>query len=116
MTYSGYYQVLCNKGHLEELDCFLFEIENSKCFCGESIVFYNSVSSTNGEDWGSIDFSRFILTGEVRETCNLHVEHITQHATYRVPTNQEIEDHQTYLDTTMDEPIRRYCKNNEEVT
>lgn len=47
MSYEGYVQYLCQKGHLHELDCCMDDLKICN-ICGEPIVWQNSVDITNG--------------------------------------------------------------------
>ena len=47
MSYEGYVQLLCAKGHLTMQDCYLDEPK--KCWCKEPIVWGESVNTTNDE-------------------------------------------------------------------
>ena len=48
MSFEGYYQVLCKNGHLYENDVYNTDLEEWKCWCGESVAWYNIVDQTNG--------------------------------------------------------------------
>jgi len=54
MSWEGYYQVLCKKGHLFSADPYTCDMYDSAhhhtplCPCGEPAVWYNSVDTTNG--------------------------------------------------------------------
>jgi len=83
MSYEGYQQCLCAKGHYRAFDAF-FELEESKCSCGAPIVFVHQVDQTNDEG--------VALTFEcdkpaVTETCpccgNVKV---LEEETFKIPT------------------------------
>ena len=47
MSYEGYVQYLCEKGHYSSEDCYMEELQ--KCpICGKKIVWRNGVDVTNG--------------------------------------------------------------------
>jgi len=48
MSYEGYDQVLCEKGHLSTFDCWVAWQNNLICRCGAKLVWWNPVNETNG--------------------------------------------------------------------
>ena len=49
MSFEGYYQQLCKKGHYTTVDAIGYEDEDDNCkICGEKIVWWNLVDVTNG--------------------------------------------------------------------
>lgn len=49
MSYEGYYQILCQNGHLCDIDCRDYSDKSFVCpECGEKSVWWNSVDVTNG--------------------------------------------------------------------
>jgi hypothetical protein len=49
MSFEGYFQQLCKKGHYTTVDCIGYEDEDDTCkICGEKIVWWNIVDVTNG--------------------------------------------------------------------
>jgi hypothetical protein len=46
MSFEGYNQYLCKKGHLSEVDVYFDE--EKKCHCGDKYVWRNQVDQTNG--------------------------------------------------------------------
>ena len=110
MSYEGYEQHLCKKGHLFSQDAMYFvgqEEDGPVCHhCNEPSVFFNSVDDTNGEEWGLITedgWKMLLLTPEVRKVCNLGHEHVIKHATYRMPRNEELKSLRHYYDSDADE-------------
>lgn len=105
MSYAGYYQNICSNGHKAEVSS---EVEygysnTPKCkFCGEKIVFSNSVDQTNCEEWGIIleeDWNKvFLLTPDEYQVCNLNCSHLIKPATYRIPTKEELSKYRMYFD------------------
>jgi hypothetical protein len=93
MSYEGYDQVLCEKGHLSSFDCFdegwMF---NPICHCGAKLVWYNPVNETNGsfeEDENGIETDiridgyielEVLEKGKRCEHCGM-----TGEATYKIP-------------------------------
>ena len=56
MSYEGYVQILCEKGHLSEVDCYVYNSDTFRCkICGAKEAWSNGVDLTNGsfEDDGS---------------------------------------------------------------
>jgi len=52
MSYEGYSQKLCARGHLCEID--VCDDVGDECFCGEDFVFKNKVDDTNSDSFGII--------------------------------------------------------------
>ena len=46
MSYEGYVQYLCKKGHAIDMDCYADDLKI--CHCGSPIVWSNNVNVTNG--------------------------------------------------------------------
>lgn len=103
MSYEGYIQALCEKGHYNQFPDrmdFDLESEGSCQICGGKIVWVNSVDDTNGDAWGCIPhdlFNAFLSSFEKVETCNLGHQHITSHATYDQPSAEERDAVRSYL-------------------
>lgn len=58
MSYEGYKQFWCKKGHYWEVDCYSYDHEEKCPWCGKDVFFENSVDVTNGshdEDGNRID-------------------------------------------------------------
>ena len=54
MSYEGFVQSLCSKGHLTEYDCC--ESDPKECrICKSKMVWFNAVDTTNGENAGYIE-------------------------------------------------------------
>lgn len=92
MSYEGYNQILCKKGHLSAQDAFFSE-SDFKCRCGEKIAWYNPVDETNCESYGLIsqrELNKFLLTEEQQCSCkHCGHKHTAVEATYRIPTKEE---------------------------
>lgn len=86
MSFEGYYQTLCSKGHLSCFDIWGFGYENSiseiKCRCGEGMVFSHLVDETNGE---GERYPFEINTPAKIEICNLGHTHVITEVTYKIP-------------------------------
>jgi hypothetical protein len=50
MSFEGYYQLLCSKGHLTEADVMTIDDNplKERCYCGAEMIYYNLVDTTNG--------------------------------------------------------------------
>lgn len=49
MSFEGYYQVLCKRGHYTTFDVYMEEPEHFTCaYCGSSVAWWNMVDVTNG--------------------------------------------------------------------
>lgn len=107
MSFEGYYQVLCKKGHLTNIDCYeepilskelcppFIELEDVKlwtCYCGSEAAWWNLVDVTNGsfDLDGTTRIDNYIKLQENSPvvTCNCGTcgnAHILKNATYKVP-------------------------------
>jgi hypothetical protein len=85
MSYEGYTQVLCKKGHYsEEPDDF--SGDEWKCHCGEPVAWFNPVDDTNCDSWGLVT----LIEEKPRKlktcpTCNQ--QEVVEEATFRIPPN-----------------------------
>ena len=105
MSYEGYVQRICEKGHYSTADAFEeygyvpgYEEEDlPRCHCGAKIVWRNSVNETNCEGFGYIDMAPFLIKEAQTSTC-AHCGHtsIVSKEKYRVPTEDETKAAQTY--------------------
>jgi hypothetical protein len=108
MSWEGYYQALCEKGHQCSLDPYdsmwlksgygesLDDEKGSKCHCGAKIVWYNVVDTTNGSfevDDSGKEVKRIdgYIELEEKEPA-VHCQcsgcgntHVSKEATYKVP-------------------------------
>lgn len=97
MSYEGYVQSLCAKGHYSIADCW----EDPKCDdCDSPIVWTNSVDQTNDDDVGYIEMDFWILEKALNEVCNLGHYHQVRPAIYKIPTEEQTRMHQTYRDSS----------------
>lgn len=74
MSFEGYYQVLCKKGHLTNHNCHMFDHGDSCSICGEEIEIANLVDETNGESDGYMYFDK--IEEKKCEHCNTVLEEI----------------------------------------
>ena len=92
MSYEGSLQKLCAKGHRFDSDAYSSE---PTCYACQGVsVWANGVDETNCESWGEIPDhiweSELRLTEATSATYNLGHVHITEEATYRQPTEDEL--------------------------
>jgi len=85
MSYEGYYQLICTRGHLWEMDCYQYEFaEAVQCpHCKGEVAWEHSVNTTN-------DLGDPVVLDEICPesscicpTCNK--VHIASHAQYDIP-------------------------------
>ena len=94
MSYEGSKQHICMNGHRFDTDYG----QNNICpFCKKRSAFINYVDHTNGDSYGTIvDWSSFLISPEVKETCSLGHEHVMVHAIYRIPSDKECQKLRCY--------------------
>ena len=100
MSFSGFYQCICENGHWTDNDCYIFTPEYDPCrVCRATMVWYNLVDTTNGSfnvnsDGNETDerIDGYIELEEKTpphiETCNLGHKHCTVEATYKIPEDK----------------------------
>jgi len=95
MSFEGYYQILCSKGHYWEVDCHSFldhEIGSMKCpHCGSEPAWWNLVDVTNGsydEEGRRID-GYVPLKLKERRVC--HVCGSVLEEVYEIPSEEYVE-------------------------
>lgn len=89
MSYEGYEQMLCENGHLRELERSFDELVDWFCDapwngdkCEAPLAASNSVDETNGEGYG---YRKPIeLTPAVTQVCDMGHTHVVCEATYRL--------------------------------
>jgi hypothetical protein len=74
MGYSGYYQLLCEKGHLNHIDAYEYFQDEKICRnhdCEAKIVWWNSVDQTNGSycDCPAGDWAMGLIEGDPNLCC-----------------------------------------------
>lgn len=90
MSYEGYYQAVCEKGHRFDMDVY----HEARCECGAKAAFVNSVDDTNCDSYGIVrpeGWEHFLIEAERTETCSCcnHTK-VVALARYRIPTESEI--------------------------
>jgi len=96
MSYEGYSQFWCKKGHYWTIDCNLlhYEGEKVKCpICYKEEVFENMVDVTNGsfdDDGTRIDgfIEPEIKKKEIMKCKNCGKERICECSIYKIPKNE----------------------------
>ena len=83
MSWEGFYQALCEKGHEYQIDAY--DYGNGKCPCGAECVFWNLVDQTNGD--GAEDYLALVekepATFCTCEGCGNR--HLLTRATFHIP-------------------------------
>ena len=88
MSFEGYYEKLCEDGHLTTFDVYYY-FKPDKCRCGKEFVWWHIVDVTNGmdEETGEgmpTDFE--ILSEEKVETCNCcNHTNVIEEVRYKIP-------------------------------
>lgn len=91
MSFEGYHQKLCRKGHYftEDAETTLYVGETEKCpTCGEKFVWNNLVDVTNGSYEGSIRIDKYIALEIDKETKCKECGH-TLEITYKIPKTKD---------------------------
>ena len=92
MSYEGFEQLLCAKGHLREFDCYEPYLYTDLCSCGAPYVYRHSVNMTNGivEDDPSTLRYAFEVDKEAQYiTCNLGHKHCVVEETFKIPKGRD---------------------------
>lgn len=93
MSYEGYWQCICQNGHYYTDGADAYNEEEPCGICKTPSAWRNQVDETNCDSWGEIPFDllkkNFLISEEVIETCNLGHRHITKHAIFRIPVENE---------------------------
>jgi hypothetical protein len=91
VSFSGYYQILCKRGHEASVEIDSFH-KNQPCqFCGQPIVWRNTVDLTNGsydEDGKRIDDYKKLRMIAAEKRCKCPIcscVHLAEPARYEVP-------------------------------
>ena len=111
MSYEGYEEHLCATGHQFEADAFAgaaYCWDDSSApslfcpVCGEESVWHNPVDETNYEGFPYNNYVE-LTAEEVCKCAECGNSHIKAEATYRVPTEKEMEkyreDRESHYDT-----------------
>ncbi len=83
MSWEGFYQALCEKGHEYQIDAY--DYGNGKCPCGAECVFWNLVDQTN--DDGAKDYLA-LVEKEPATLCTCEgcgSRHLLTRATFHIP-------------------------------
>lgn len=107
MGFEGYYQIVCNFGHLHSIDVYEFDFlgVDWKCpNCGSDMQWYNLVSQTNPCDYDNCELPPkekniccdhgcgYIKLKEKTpaeyQVCNLGFNHCVKPATYEIPKDK----------------------------
>jgi len=83
MSFEGYYQTLCENGHYDIEDCYMFsEGKSFECSkCGSGIAWYNLVDTTNGDESGYVKLE--MVSQKKCEHCDSVLERV-----WRVPDGE----------------------------
>ena len=104
MSYEGYEQHLCSIGHYFTVECsYSYDDDEVLCpVCKNPSAFCNAVDETNCEAMGKIDMDVLLVFAAKSKTCDMGHEHVTQHAVYRIPSEEERNSLQTYRNDNGD--------------
>jgi hypothetical protein len=90
MSFEGYYQVLCEKGHLHHRDCYGWSDVSAQAWvcdslvdgkpCGASIGWDNLVDDTNCDAYGKVEMVE--MTARITKTCDLGHVHTWTESTF----------------------------------
>lgn len=93
MSYEGYVQCICEKGHYFTSNNIYDMDEKYLCHCGASQRWVNHVDTTNGTSEGVIYVDSLHKMCCVQQaefgTCNLGHRHVQKEAVFRIPTEAE---------------------------
>lgn len=101
MSYEGYSEHICTKGHYYTRDAYEF---NETCPCGAGPAWENMVDQTNDNGYSFADFGLQEKTPVVTQTCECcgHTKQIEQ-ATYHVPNEQDMSAYREARERFYDE-------------
>jgi hypothetical protein len=84
MSFEGYYQRLCRKGHFSAKALYDKTRWDSACYvCGENIVWWNLVDQTNSDAY-EVPLE-MVTEAEFWECEHCNSRRLTAHPTYRIP-------------------------------
>ena len=116
MSYEGYQQCICERGHYYTVNSgnflagFATDEEYQKCFacphCSAPPVWENPVDETNCDAVGTIQIERFMIARARYETCNLGHTHLVEQPRYRVPTKEETKAARSYYDSRHSQYVK----------
>ena len=85
MSWEGYAQLICEKGHYWQGDADWWDGPPPSCSCGAQTVWWNIVDDTNCDAWGKVDIK--VKTPAKGCTCKeCGRTHTAVETTYEVPT------------------------------
>lgn len=84
MSYEGYSQFLCSKGHYWTKDCYSVHGNELCPICGERFVWENMVDETNGCYENSIRIDGYVALEEKNKKVCEHCNSILE-ITYKIP-------------------------------
>ena len=91
MSFEGFYQIICENGHYDTEDCFVFDINNNCKICNGKIIWWNLVDYTNGshdEDGKRIDgFVKLCCTNVQECTCPTCGHVNNDNLKFKIPKN-----------------------------
>lgn len=96
MSYEGYSQHICRKGHYYTCPVDYGGGQSDRCSCGESSAWVNHVDDTNCDNHGFIPIEQFLVREAERCTCSCGNTHVVQEPTYRIPNKKETKAARTY--------------------
>ena len=96
MSYEGYNQRLCAKGHLRTFDAYDDYADDNGdpkatrvCSCGSQFVYLNPVDQTNGDvldDPSTLPYPFEVEEEAETAVCNLGHTHVVKEARYKIPS------------------------------
>lgn len=89
MSYEGYTQHICVKGHYYANGPGFPDV---CALCDSPAAWSNEVDDTNHDGYGQItqkDLAQFLINGEITCVCSCGHEHAREYETYRIPTPEE---------------------------
>ena len=90
MSYEGFERVLCSNGHLSVVDCYNYDYESWRCFCGSGEAWIQSIDQTNGYDPES-EFPLEVDQPALVEKCDhCGCSKTIRIETYKIPTPEQM--------------------------
>jgi len=107
MSYEGYSQLICAKGHYSIRDAY---DGDDRCYCGEKYVWTNSVDQTNDDGF---PFPQDTLIITPKSGCAMCDPDNFKPAAYRVPTSAEMDkyhaDKKAFYDKLYGGSVEEMC-------
>lgn len=83
MSYEGYYQLICEKGHYFTVDCYMHHPHMACPLCGKSVAWWNIVDTTNDEG-KPVELE--VILPQLSRTCPTCGQlQVIKLATYKIP-------------------------------